>query len=123
VNIWVPDRLEQACKCFSDEEIQLTTFGDLVDRWRNLEQAPPSRIFKSSFAENISMGFYAVAITSRQKTFKPLASLKAWLVVLFTICTMKNKSTFGVSKALRLDMIGSRVCRDSEPLMHWNCLK
>jgi len=58
------------------------------------------KIFKSSFVENILADFYMVAVTSRQKPLQAISKLMAWFVVLFTICTMKNKSTFGVSESI-----------------------
>jgi hypothetical protein len=65
-----PNRWEQALKCFSDEKIQPASSGDLVGHWCEREHASTTaRFFKSSFAENISAGIYAVAVTPRQETF------------------------------------------------------
>jgi hypothetical protein len=66
-----PHRREQACKGFSDEKIQLASFGDLVERWCDREQASTTvRYFKSSFALNISAGIFAVVVIPRQKTLQ-----------------------------------------------------
>jgi hypothetical protein len=59
--------MEQTCKCFSDEKIQLALAGDLVERWCNREQA-----------KILLEGIYAVALSARQKT---LVNLLATLMI------------------------------------------
>jgi hypothetical protein len=56
--------------------MQPTSSGDLVERWRDREQASTTaRFFKSSFAENIPAGFYMVAVASRQKPLQAISKI------------------------------------------------